>query len=89
MVVFCGDMRSFPIRAGSEHKQPICDYWAQLCSGRCISYEWAACDCSLVERDYQLLVGSEWKTVKFCPFCGSRINAELVGWEVVNVNGNQ
>lgn len=66
--------RSFIIKAGEEHQEPPCDKWKVLCEKRHISYEWFACDCSPIERNYQILVGGEWVDILFCPFCGLEIN---------------
>jgi hypothetical protein len=59
---------------GDEHAKPACHKWEEMQNQRCVSFEWFACCCSPIERDYQLLIGLDWQSVHFCPFCGNEVN---------------
>jgi hypothetical protein len=58
---------------GKEH-QCICVPWNKLCESGVISYVWSACDCSEIERNYQIKINEEFYDIKYCPFCCEPIN---------------
>jgi len=58
---------------GKEHPNP-CQTWKNLCKEGKISYRYAVCDCSQMERTYEILENEKWKPVFKCPSCFSPIN---------------
>ena len=54
----------------ADHK---CEGLEKLLEQKRISYEWYVCNCSSLERHYQLLVSNKWKPIYCCPCCGESI----------------
>lgn len=73
--------RCIVIRAYKEHPNIICKGWQKLCEERKISYTYGGCDCSMMERRYQILQDGEWINVYNCPYCDKPINKII--WKAV------
>jgi hypothetical protein len=72
-------LRGGAIKTAAGHINP-CEPWLELCSAEKVSYEYFGCDCSSIERYYQVLnTSKEWEDVRNCPFCGASIN-EFLYW---------
>ena len=51
-----------------DHK---CKELEKLLEKKAISYYAAVCDCSPLERTYEILVNGERVPIRYCPFCGA------------------
>lgn len=56
-----------------------CSELEKLLEEKRISYEYLVCDCSPLERHYQLLKDGKWKDIEICPFCGKAMTNPHLG----------